>query len=308
LGQGLGDHGYKVGYVGVKPKPNAKVGLSKPLVNSSYSRPSPVIHVTRDFKRGPGGHLGLVPPKAQDKVVKIEKSYGSWALEFGEPWPGLGHNGYYLGSTHSNDSEACINCCGGAPLLTLGEGRGICLAGVSGVIFGSVSGPSGAVTWLPVLVEGSKAGFAELAGGVAEPLRCSQIALDVADSYGLKVSLVEALLQPLAQPPSKAVGVVTSLANQCVGPCGVEASGGVVVSQAVSLGIAANSSGPLVGCLPGPQVGCWVESLDAGACVSGLVGVVFQDMLMLSGLLLSIRGVLLLHRSLFPLFQIFLYL
>lgn len=79
-------------------------------------------------------------------------------------------------------------------------------------------GPSGAVTWLPVLVEGSKAGFAEPAGGVAEPLGCSQIALDVADSYGSKVSLMEALLQPLAQPPSKAVGVVTSVANQCVEP------------------------------------------------------------------------------------------
>lgn len=39
----------------------------------------------------------------------------------------------------------------------------------------------------------------------------------------------------------------------------------------MSLGAAPNNSGPLGGYWPGPQPGCWVDSLDVGACVSGLV-------------------------------------
>ncbi len=62
---------------------------------------------------------------------------------------------------------------------------------------------SGVVPRLLVLIEGSKASFAELAGGDTVPSVFSHIASDFVDCDESKVSHMEALLQPFAQPPQK---------------------------------------------------------------------------------------------------------
>lgn len=93
-------------------------------------------------------------------------------------------------------------------------------ASVSGIVFGLAFDPSSEVSQLPFHLEGSKARSANLAKDAAEPLG----RLDVVDSDGLKESHMQVLLQPLAQP------LVSSLVDQCCGPCGVEAYSGSVRS------------------------------------------------------------------------------
>lgn len=64
---------------------------------------------------------------------------------------------------------------------------------------------------------------------------------------------------------SFAEGDRSKVAWRRCGPCGMEASGGAVVSPDIGLG-------PLGGCMPRPQSVCWMDSLDIGAFASVLVG------------------------------------
>lgn len=109
---------------------------------------------------------------------------------------------------------------------------------------------------------GRKASDVEFAEDAAEPLGSLQNPSDAADDEGSKMAHMEDLLLALAQP------LVTSSADRCCNPRGVEASSGAceaesVASLAASLGSAINSSGPL-GVL-GLQPRGWLDNPATGA-------------------------------------------